>query len=407
MIKIDEPNSHIKSKDSFYNLPIFDLLFRSSFILASIGSVISLAMWLNYLFYGNRIGLQGLSPALWHAHEMLFTFAATVAVGFLLTAVQTWTGKPSVKGKSVVFLILLWLIAHSLFWLNDKTFLYIALAVKTIWWLYVIYRFATLVLSVKNTRNYLFVPILCVMALLNISVVTAELNDSTSLAIHLCRSMVLFFTLIMTLIGGRVIPFFTANGAKTTVNPPNKVIELGAIILTILSIVIFMFSVSTESSVLWLVYLLTGIFHLARFSHWKFFKTFAVPLLWSLHLAYLFMCFGFIAFGLHYSGYFDSLTLSLTLHVFTLGGIGLMILTMMARVSLGHTGRFLKVKPSIVIAFMLLILAVFARTVLPLFSFVQLGLTASALLWIIAFSLFLFVYIRILIKPRQQTHRPS
>jgi uncharacterized protein involved in response to NO len=89
------------------------------------------------------------------------------------------------------------------------------------------------------------------------------------------------------------------------------------------------------------------------------------------------------------------------LHVITVGGIGLMILSMMSRVSLGHTGRPLQPKPIVNGAFFALAAAALARVVLPFFDLALLGWLSSAALWLLGFGIFIGVYWPILHAPKQ------
>lgn len=78
-------------------IPILRLAFRPFFLLPTLLSIIAVLIWIIVL-KGN-ISWQGVLPAkVWHGHEMIFGFAASVAVGFLLSAAQTWTGVRSING---------------------------------------------------------------------------------------------------------------------------------------------------------------------------------------------------------------------------------------------------------------------------------------------------------------------
>ena len=103
----EHDNGRIKAKNSITQLAVLKLAFRSFFMLAVLCSLVSMLVWI--LWLNGKSNLLGeLSPATFHIHEMIFGFAATVAAGFLLTAVQTWTSKPSLQGASLLPLIALW-----------------------------------------------------------------------------------------------------------------------------------------------------------------------------------------------------------------------------------------------------------------------------------------------------------
>ena len=121
-----------------------------------------------------------------------------------------------------------------------------------------------------------------------------------------------------------------------------------------------------------------------------------MPLLWSLHLAYAWMAVACLGMAAWHSGV--ALNPSLAIHALTIGAMTGLIVAMMARVSLGHTGRPLAVPGYIAAAFVLVQLATIARVVLPLFT--PLGIPFSVLFWCAALLLFLWRYLPMLLRPR-------
>jgi len=393
MLNISEPKITKQSEGKYklFEQPVFDLLFRSYFLLAMLASVIALSLWLAHLMGSSVITSGGLSGVVWHTHEMLFGFAATVAVGFLLTAAQTWTGLPSIKGKGVFYLVMLWCIARALLWANTELSIIVAILVQAVWWFSIIWVFSRLVIGSNNRRNYFFIPLLTVMASLNITILIADVSGNSGVALHFSKSMVLLFTLLMTVLGGRVIPFFTVNGAKTQAIINKPLIESLLILTVILSIMIFILEYFialpfTPAALM----IIAGLLHFVRLSRWRTSKTLPVALLWSLHTSYIFMALGMILLGLSYLDI--GITFSSALHLITIGAVGLMILAMMSRVSLGHTGRMLEPRRIISYAFGFMILSAIIRTFLPLFHLPVLAWQLSSFLWAVAGIIFIFVY---------------
>jgi len=400
--QLNSPDKHFMSK--LFNHDFFDLAFRPFFILGTLASVVSMIIWylqLNSLFELNN---SGLSPSIWHIHEMIFGFAATIAVGFILTAGKTWTKQPSITGKHLFLLSLIWLTVRFSIYINSSFSIKVALIFQLVWWLIVISCFFKMVYHAKNIRNYLFVPLLSIMMLMNISIILTDLLNYTGLAMHLSRASILLFMILMSIIGGRVIPFFTQNGAKTKkINTPTwiekLILPVGIIGIAVFILGYFLDLPFTPGPIM----IFAGVLHLLRFSFWKTIKTYKVPLLWSLHISYLFMGFGLILLGL---SYFDlsviniNIPFSNALHMITIGAIGLMIFAMMSRVSLGHTGRALVLNKALILAFILIILTAFIRVILPLFNFTQLAWDLSALLWVCSSLIFIFVYSPILFAKR-------
>jgi uncharacterized protein involved in response to NO len=137
-----------------------------------------------------------------------------------------------------------------------------------------------------------------------------------------------------------------------------------------------------------------------RFAQWRTLHTLRMPIVWVLHLAYLWLPVGLalkalallagVAFGAFY------------LHALTVGAAATMILAVMTRASLGHTGRPLVVSRPIVAAYGLLaaaaVVRVFGAALLPL-PYTEVIVLAAAL-WTAAFVLFLWVYAPMLLSPR-------
>lgn len=385
--------------------PLWELAFRSGFLLAAISSSVSLLTWLGMLSGWWPLPGNGLSPIVWHLHEMLFGFAAIAAMGFSLTAVQTWTGLRSLHGTPLILLTLLWLLARVGFWINTPTTLLWATIAQGLWWYCAIFAFSRLLFLSGNRRNYLLVTIFLIMATLNLALLLADVNGFTELALHLGRSMVLMFTLLISIIAGRVIPFFTERGIGLIKIRNFPYIDKLLLLLSTAGIVIFItgyFAALPLSPAPLLIS--AAVLHFIRLALWFNPGILSRPLLWSLHLAYWLLAMGLLLAGMSFLH--TTMPLSAAVHLITIGAMGLMILAMMSRVSLGHTGRPLTPKPRISAAFLLMAIAALTRALLPMLGHTVLAWQISTLLWIAAMLLFLSAYTAILLSPKQtQTKR--
>ena len=384
--------------------PVLDLPFRSYFLLAVVCSMFALGIWTAYFNGYFTFSDNGISPLAWHIHEMIFGFGATVAVGFILTAAQTWTGQPSIKGLKVLAFIGLWLLVRVALLVNLPSTVIVAIILQSFWWLGSIFVFTRLVIKSKNRRNYLFIPLLSVLMLLNIALLLLDFNGHHELTRHIARTCVLMFCLLMGILGGRVIPFFTVSGAKLS---PIKVPHWLTPLLTMTSIsgVLVFFSsafIDLPFSPAGLM-IASGLLHLSRQCYWRSFATRNIALLWSLHLANFSLGLGLILLGMSYlpSDALGFIKLSINfgdaLHLITISAMGLMIFAMMCRVSLGHTGRALAPSKLVSWIFFLIVFSALARAILPtITSQPLLAWNISALAWLIAGLLFLKVYLPIL-----------
>jgi uncharacterized protein involved in response to NO len=399
LINIHWPEETQESKRkalSAYSL--FALAFRPFFLFGACWALLAISIWA--LWFSGLMSFQfGFPAALWHAHEMLFGFGAVVAVGFLLTAAQNWTGLPSLSGKPLLLLTLLWLTARfSLLFAQYTPLLWLFIVAQLLWWTGAIYSLASLLIRAKSKNNYLFIPLLSVMALLNIAFTYAVLAQQFAVASHLSHSMILLFCILMGIVGGRVIPFFTARalGLQQIKTPwLDKLLLLLSALLT--AVFAAGFFIQWPSKAGWLM-LLVGSLHLLRLSLWTPWKIWETPLLWSLQLAYLAMALGLILLGI--SDLTQLLVFKDVLHLLSISAMAGMILAMMARVSLGHTGRVLQVGKAITVAFALLLLAGPVRILASLAGFPLVLWQVSAVLWLCAFAIFIRFYWPVLTQPR-------
>jgi uncharacterized protein involved in response to NO len=198
-----------------------------------------------------------------------------------------------------------------------------------------------------------------------------------------------------------VIPFFTAGKLGIERLPAKKWIEVFSIAPLLLLVVVAVLGFGRQSP--WLMTALCVpalVAHCWRLSRWGGQHSRSVPLLWSLHLSYLFIPLGLLFLVLASWGVMSSF--SAALHTFTVGAIAGMILAMVSRVVLGHTGRPLQPPALMSWAFVLIALSALLRALLPGFvpAVGHWAIAAAAVCWLLAYGLFVFYYAPMLLKAR-------
>jgi len=373
---------------------LFALGFRPFFLAAGSAAVALMSLWL--LILSGYIEPAIYLPAtIWHSHEMIFGFVAAVITGFLLTAVQAWTGIPGFKGWGLALLFLLWLAARLLlFFPPADSFVLVAL-VDLAFFPITALILARYVLRSKQWRNGIFIPILLLFFIANLMVHLQALGFSSTANIGL--NLGLWLTLLMIVIlGGRVLPMFTSNGLGGVEVYSWKAINIGGIVLFLLLIVSDL--LQFNNLVPWLAIACAGV-HGVRLYGWRPHLTWRTPLLWVLHIGYIWLIIGLLSLA---AVHLFSLPRSIAIHAFAVGTIGNFIMGMMSRVSLGHTGRNLIASSLMALAYLLVNIAALIRVILPMFT--QLNwmswILASGITWVIAYSLFLVIYIPILSRAR-------
>ena len=393
MLQISDPDQQ-ESTPAF-----FRLAFRPFFLAGALFSAISLALWGLTLFYGIRFLPYG-GIVWWHMHEMLFGFTLAIIAGFLLTAVQTWTGIKSIKGLPLAGLFALWLSARVLLLFPDVISPLIVAALDVAFPLLTAALMASYVISKRMWRNLIFTPVLLFMAAANAMMYAGVMNQDFALAYQGAYAGVYLIAFLMVVLGGRVIPFFTANKLGFTKAEPIKQLELAAIVPLGLIVVMMLFGLDDRFPLVTAV--LAGVCfvaNLVRFWRWRGYESFSVPLLWSLHGAYLFIVAGLLLMALHYAGL--PVEATIMVHAMTVGGIGGLVLAMIARVSLGHTGRPLKAGMPVQLAFLLILMAAVVRLLPSVFpAFYTVFILTSICLWVLAYGIFFVIYMPILSSPR-------
>lgn len=381
--------------------PLFRLGFRPLFLFGALSAVMLVGWWTYYwtaLTMGEALQWAPIGGAVWwHGHEMVFGFTTAIIGGFLLTAVRNWTGIATITGKPLMLLAMLWVTARLALAFGpllslDPAFV---LLIDELYFLGLILAVGHPIIKAKMWRNLMFVPILLAFAVLNGLSYGSALGVSglEGFSISAIHGGVFLIVLIIAIIGGRVLPFFTANGLGIPKVDGIPALDLVSILSLVILVGCALYGLNDmPSGLLAGLAFVAGISNLIRLVRLKFWLCHKVSLLWSLHLFYSFIPFGLIALGFYALGVIDSF--SPVLHLMTVGAIGGMILSMITRVSLGHTGRPLKASKPLAIAFVLLFLSVMARSVLPL---VVPGAIASAILWagvlwVIAFGVFVVIH---------------
>ncbi|WP_211829511.1 NnrS family protein [Kistimonas asteriae] len=379
--------------------PLLRLGFRPFFLAGALFSIACLVPWGFYLLNGTDLSPYG-GMLWWHMHEMVFGFSSAIIAGFLLTAVQTWTGIPGLKGMPLAALVLLWLAGRLLLVTPGNVPPLMIALVDCAFPLVTAFIMARYVIRVKMWRNLVFTPVLLLMSLASARMYYGQMSGDYSHVTGGAYSGVYLITLLMVVLGGRVIPFFTAKGTGTLQAEKRQWVEACAIIPLIIMALLVVSGLSGWLP--WLVALCAAIAltaNLIRFLSWRSLLTLGTPLLWSLHGAYAFILLGLLLTVMHYAGL--PVPATSMIHALTLGGIGGLILAMMARVSLGHTGRPLVTGKAMALAFFLILMSAIIRLSAGLLTTGTVHAWLSSIaLWVSAYGIFFIVYLPMLSKPR-------
>lgn len=384
-----------------WGVALLTIGFRPFFLLAALSAALLVPSWL-LLFLHGASWPSPLPPLAWHAHEMLFGYTSAVIAGFLLTAVQTWTGQVVARGGALLALAGLWLAGRVACAVGGALPPAMSAAIDLAFLPALALSVALPIARTRNKRNAAMPVMLLVLAAANALLWWGALGGDALWFVRGQRLALDAIALLILVIGGRILPGFTANAVPgVTARPRSALDSAGIAAMAVLLVLDF---AAPHSKLAAYAAAIAGVLNAARLWGWGGSRALTRPILVVLHAG-----FGCTALALVLRAFAvltGAMVESAATHALTVGGVGLMTLGMMARVALGHTGRPRLLPPSIVIALYAVALSASVRVLGPVLAtqhYVHV-LWLSGGLWTFAFVLYLVHYTPILLAPRADDH---
>jgi len=373
--------------------PLWALGFRPFFLLAAAAAALLVALWM-FVYTGFLPPPPFFTaPLYWHAHEMIFGFAAAAIVGFLMTASQNWSGIRGIHGARLETLAVVWLLGRLLPWVPMVPH-----------WLYSLVDLSFLPAAAVLLAPYLGrkgrnAGLLGLLTLLTIGNLLVHLDAAGILPGLSHRGLLLGLDTILwviIVIGGRIIPAFTRNAVPHANVRSYRWLDLLALASVGLYLILnFFFETSVVTA---LVAAAAAVINGARLALWSPWQMRHNPMLAILGAGYSWMTLGF---ALTACSHWHPLPSDVPLHAFAVGGIGCMIYGVMPRVSMGHTGRRIQASRWLAAGFVLVNLAAILRVLSGALPELRTNvLVSAATVWVIAFTMFLVMFWPILTRPR-------
>lgn len=385
LLTIEEPAAAARHPLWHGGHPFWALGFRPFYVLAAALAVLAIPAWLFHY-----LGWASWSPRItlgWHMHEMVFGFAVAVVVGFLFTAGRAWTGLWTPRGRHLGALALLW-IAGRVTMLTGPAWLAAAVDLSFLplaaWSMYRVLQRA------GNKRNMFLVVLLALLTVANGVFHAAAMQLVAVSEIAPIHAAILLIVMIEAVIGGRIIPMFTDNGApgtpKAVVRPRNDKIALGVVVAAIAGWI-----AGVPGPLMAALALMASAATAIRLAGWKPYRALRVPLLWILHLSYAWIPIGFLMLGLAALGVGAAST---AFHALAVGSMAGLIVGMITRTTLGHTGRKLVAGRAETCMYALIQLGAVTRVAAGMAPWEWRAslLAVSAACWALSFGLLLIVY---------------
>lgn len=379
------------------DLSVFlSLGFRPLYICGCAWALISVAIW---IFIPSVIPMPFFAVA-WHAHEMLWGFIATIAVGFLLTASATWTGFNPMKGAPLAIICLSWLAARAAYLVGGEPAFITGMVLESIFFGYSALKLMQVMLKGKSVRNYGVPALVLGLGASNVLFLLATLDGDYLLVIERFNTGMLFMAVLTILIARRVVPFFAGRMVPGLQIP--MLANSGRVQLVVGSLAILagLFQLHTVMALALTIVGLIGVYQVWR---WKPRAVLHKPMLWILYLGYLCLALGLLAAAAHLMGVGGVFLArdATHVHIIGMGGFAVLIIGMVTRTALGHTGRPLALDGSMLASYVLMVLSVVLRlSALWPSAFAGQLLHAAATAWVLSLALYLYRYVPILIRPR-------
>ena len=370
--------------------------FRPFFLLAGIHAATAIPIWL--------MSLQGFGPLsapvpalAWHAHELLFGFIVAAVAGFLLTAVPSWTASRGYAGAPLLGLAFLWIAGRLVTTFPSSLTAGMVALIDLAFIPILALTILPALIRSGNRRNFVFIGMLAGLFASNLHFHLA--GAATIEPLHLGINIIL---LMVAIIGGRTLPAFTSSGLKQRGIDisirRHPWLDIAALAATLAVVIIDV--VSSATIVAAVAATVAAALLALRMARWQGHRTLHEPIIWVLHVAYAWLPIGL---ALKAAWLFGAPIPSASwLHALTAGAFSTMILAVMSRAALGHTGRELVAPGLVVMAYYLVGVAALMRVFGPmLFADAwRFWMMASGSLWSLAFILFVVVYAPILCRPR-------
>jgi uncharacterized protein involved in response to NO len=336
---------------------LFSFGFRPFFLLGSIYSGLAILVWLP-VFMGELSLTTALLPRDWHVHEMLYGFLPAVITGFLFTAIPNWTGRLPLRGRPLMFLVAVWLAGRVCVTFSAQTGWLAAMVVDCSFLLLIAAAAAREIIAGKKWNNLSVVGLILALLAGNLTFhLEAHFKGVAEISIRVGIAVVV---LLISLIGGRIIPSFTRNWLVRE-NPgrlPVPFARFDMLTVAVGAISLVLWIVSPDATVTGYALAFAGVMHLIRLGRWAGYRTGRERLLLILHIGYLFVPIGFL---LNACSAFGVVPAAAGVHAWMAGAAGVMTVAVMSRATLGHTGQPLTASIATQAIYASIIVAVVAR----------------------------------------------
>lgn len=379
--------------------PLLSSAFRPFYFLGTLYAPVLVAAWLGAWLGAWEVPSVGTPLRLWHGHEMLFGFAAAIITGIVLTALPSWAGTEEIQGGRLGVLVVLWLAGRIAFWAAPWLPPLAPAAVDLLLFPAAFLMVAPQLARASNRLYLLLLPILLALAASNAVYHYGILAAHTHLAGLGLRGALYAIIVLYVLKGGVLAPVFTGNALREKGRgeqaPFNLELEMLAVGVVLLLAALDL--AGAPSRWIGLAALACALVHAFRTARWKGWRLPDVPLVFVMHLGFAWLIFAFVLKAVaELTGLVPE---TAWVHAFTVGSLGLMMLGLMTRVSLRHTGRPLVVPGAMKLAYAMMFAAALIRLAATVHGLGDRAVALAAVLWGLTFAIYFLRFGAILLRP--------
>lgn len=373
--------------------------FRPFYFLGAWYATLLVVIWLGALLGLWALPAAGLPPQFAHAHEFIFGFSTAIIMGIVLTALPSWAGTKETQGARLALLVALWLVGRVAFWASDGLPPLITGAVDCL-----LFPVATLMLMpqllrVSNRLYLLLLPILLTLCVANVFYYQGVATGNVVQAGSALRLAIYVIIVLYVIKGGVLTPIFTGNSLRERglgeQAPFIMSLEIAAVAAVILLATLDL--IAAPQGLTGACALACALLHGWRCARWQGWRVADVPLTLVMHIGFAWLVLAFVLEAV--ADLTGLVPAAAWVHAFTVGSLGMMMLGLMTRVSLRHTGRSLVVPRAMLLAYVLMFVAALLRVAVTVFSLGNWAIVLSALFGVVPFLLYLLSFSAMLLRP--------
>jgi uncharacterized protein involved in response to NO len=390
-----------------FSTPLWSSAFRPFYLLGSLYALLFMVAWLGAYVGSWHPPAPATALALWHGHEMVFGFSAAIITGIVLTALPSWAGTVEIRGSRLVLLVTLWLLGRIAMWGASWLSPWSVLLVDGALFPALFAMLAPQLLGARNRWYLLLLPILLALAGANVAYHHAAMTGNAALGGQALRAAVYAIVVLYVLKGGVLTPIFTGNALRELGRGDQAGFHLGLEVAAVACVVVLALLDLAQAPAAWVggAAALCALVHGVRTARWHGWRAASEPLVLLMHLGFAWLVFAFaLKAAAELTG---AVPEPAWVHAFTVGSLGMMMLSLMLRVSLRHTGRALVVSPAMRLACMLMLGAALLRLAATVHDLGAWVVALAALLWMAPFAIYWVGHAAILIRPSQPRDRKA